>query len=203
MLDTVQKSFPPQDVSLNNTNNINMLQFIFIGTTLAVPVISAFYFEVSMNVLEGRSELKRMSRGSLFTLVANQRISNCVIGAKACGLSLQHQEIHFCLSELMGEGCAVERVEQLEQLYPEKEGINGFLPIFEKMETELLSSRKKPIEFKVYHRDDFTRSMVYLGTVIERRRKERGHNLKDLLKKAIKEYSDYVEDPSEIFLLGN
>ena len=76
-------------------------------------------------------------------------------------------------------------------------------PFLKKMETELLSSGKKPVEFKVYHRDDLTRSMVYLGTVIERRRKERGSNLKDLLKKAIKEYSDYVENPSKIFLLGN
>jgi hypothetical protein len=45
--------------------------------------------------------------------------------------------------------------------------------------------------------------MVYLGTVIERRRKERGNNFKDLLKKAIKEYSDYVGNPSKIFLVGN
>ncbi len=156
-----------------------------------------------MDILEGRSELKRMSRGSLFTLVANQRISNCVIGAKACGFSLQHQEIHFCVSELMGKGCLVERVEHPKQLYPEKEGIDGFLPIFEKMEAEPLSAGTKPIEFKVYHRDDFTGSMAYLGTVIERRRKERGNNLKDLLKKAIKEYSDYVANPSGIFLLGN
>jgi hypothetical protein len=156
-----------------------------------------------MDILEGRTELKRMSRGSLFTLVANQRISKCVIGAKACGFSLKYQEIHFCVSELMGNGCLVERSEQSEQLYPEKEGINGCLPIFDKMETELLSARKKPVEFKVYHRNDLTRTMVYLGTVIERRRKERGNNLKDLLKKAIKEYSDYIEHPSQIFLLGN
>ena len=156
-----------------------------------------------MDILEGRSELKRMSRRSLFTLVANQRISNCVIGAKACGFSLQHQGIHFCVSELTGKGCLVERLEQSEQLYPEKEGINDSLPIFEKMETEPLSAGKKPVEFKVYHRDGLTRSMVYLGTVIERRRQERGNNLKDLLKKAIREYSDYVKNPSKIFLLGN
>ena len=156
-----------------------------------------------MDILEGRSELKRMSRRSLFTLVANQRISNCLIGAKPCGFSLHYQGIHFCVSELMGKGCLAERFEQWEQLYPEKERINDFLPIFEKMETELLSPRKKPVEFKVYQRDDLTRSMVYLGTVIERRRKERGNNLKDLLKKAIKEYSDYVGNPSKIFLVGN
>jgi hypothetical protein len=156
-----------------------------------------------MDILEGRSELKRMSRGSLFTLLANQRISNCVIGAKACGFSLKYQEIHFCVSELLGNGCLVERSEQSEHLYPEKEGSNRCLPIFDKMETDLLSARKKPLEFKVYHRNDLTRTMVYLGTVIERRRKERGNNLKDLLEKAIKEYSDYIEHPSQIFLLGN
>ena len=156
-----------------------------------------------MDILEKRSELKRMSRGSVFTLVANQKISECLIGARACSYSLYHQGIHFCVSELMGKGCFVERLEQWEQLYPENEGINGSFPLFEKMETELLSSGKKPVSFKAYHRNDLTRSMVYLGTVIERRRKERGSNLKDLLKKAIKEYSDYVENPSKIFLLGN
>lgn len=127
-----------------------------------------------MDILEGRSELKRMSRGSLFTLGANQRISNCLIGARACGFSLHHQGIHFCVSELMGKGC----------------------------EVELLLSGKKDVEFKVYHRDHLTRSTVFLGKIIERRRKERGDNLKDPLSKAIKQYSDYVEDPSTIFLLG-
>lgn len=169
---------------------------------LLPPIIGAFYFEVSMDIVPVRSELRRMSRGSLFTLLANQRISNCLIGAKLCGFSLHYQGIHFCVSELMGKGCLVERLKPLEQLYPEQKKINGVLPTFEKMEAELLSSEKKPVEFKVYHRDDLTRSMVYLGTVIERRRKERGNNLKDLLKKAIKEYSAYVENPSKIFLLA-
>jgi len=155
-----------------------------------------------MDILEGRSELKRMSRGSLFTLGANQRISNCLIGARACGFSLHHQGIHFCVSELMGKGCEVERLEQLEQFYREKEKINFSLPFLQKMETELLLSGKKDVEFKVYHRDHLTRSTVFLGKIIERRRKERGDNPKDLLSKAIKQYSDYVEDPSTIFLLG-
>jgi hypothetical protein len=109
-----------------------------------------------MDFLEGRSELKGMSSGSLFALVANQRISNCLIGAKPCGFSLHYKGIHLCVSEILGKGCHAERLEQWEQLYPEKEGINGFLPIFEKTESELLSSGKKPIEFKVYHRDDLT-----------------------------------------------
>jgi hypothetical protein len=44
--------------------------------------------------------------------------------------------------------------------------------------------------------------MVYLGTVIERRKKERGNNLGDLLKKAAMEYSNHVPDSSKVFLLG-
>ncbi len=156
-----------------------------------------------MDIPEGRSELKRMSRGSLFTLLANQRLSKCVVGAKACGFLLQYQDSYFCVSELMGEGCLVERSEQPEQLYPAKEESNEYLPIFGEMGTELLSARKNPVQFKVYHRDTHTHSIVYLGTVIERRRKERGNNLKDLLNKAVKEYSNYVEHPSQIFLLGN
>ena len=156
-----------------------------------------------MDILRARSELKRMSKGDLFKLVEKQRISRCLIGAKPCGLSLQYHGIHFCVSELLGKGCLVQRLELWEQIYPKKKGINDSLPILQKMETELLSQEKKPIAFKVYFRDDFARSMVYLGTVVERRRKERGNNLGDLLKKALKEYSDYVKDPSKIFLMSN
>jgi len=156
-----------------------------------------------MDILKARSELKRMSKGNLFKLVEEQRISRCLIGAKACGFSLQYHGMHFCVSELLGKGCPVERFGQWEQIHPKKEGINVFLPTLHKMETELLSEEKKPVEFKVYYRDDLARSMVYLGTVVERRRRERGNNLRDLLKKALREYSDYVKDPSKIFLLSN
>ena len=98
-----------------------------------------------MDILEKRSELKRMSRGNVFALVANQKISECLIGLRACRFSLYYQGFHFCVSELMGKGCFVQRLEQWEQLYPEKEEINDFLPLFEKMETELLSPGKKPV----------------------------------------------------------
>jgi hypothetical protein len=45
--------------------------------------------------------------------------------------------------------------------------------------------------------------MVFLGKIIERRRKERGNNFKDLLFKAKQDYSPRVKDPSAIFLLGS
>jgi hypothetical protein len=65
-------------------------------------------------------------------------------------------------------------------------------------------SRKRPkIIFDVYYRDHPTDSMVFLGKIIERRRRERGNNLKDLLFKARQNYSTRVRDPSAIFLLSS
>jgi hypothetical protein len=61
---------------------------------------------------------------------------------------------------------------------------------------------KRAVEFKVYCRDHVTRLITFLGRVIERRTKERGNNLNDLLVKAVKDYSDCVAEPSTIFLLN-
>jgi len=90
---------------------------------------------------------------------------------------------------------------QSEQLYDENEKFNFSLPFPEKMETELLLPREKALEFKVYQRNHLTHSTVFLGKIIERRKKERGDNLKGLLSKAMEQYSDHVKDPSTIFLL--
>jgi hypothetical protein len=155
-----------------------------------------------MDILNTRSELQRMNRGNLFKLTMDQRLSKCLVGGITCGLTLQYKGIRFCLSELLGKGCLVEKAGQWDQFGSDKEKINSSLTLLREMEAEVLSPGKRPVEFKVYYRDDPTRSMVYLGTVIERRRTERGNNLRDLLKKAVKEYSDDGRDPSKIFLLG-
>ncbi len=57
-------------------------------------------------------------------------------------------------------------------------------------------------EFKVYTRDYIDDSMVFLGMIRERRKRERGDNFGDLLRKARKDFSDRVSDPTTIFLLG-
>jgi hypothetical protein len=132
----------------------------------------------------------------------DQRLSKCLVGGITCGLTLQYKGIRFCLSELLGKGCLVERAGQWDQFGSGKEKINSSLTLLREMEAEVLLPGKRPVEFKVYYRDDPTRSMVYLGTVIERRRRERGNNLGDLLKKAVREYSNEGRDPSKIFLLG-
>ena len=154
-----------------------------------------------MDVLKARYELRSLSRGDLFKLALHSRMSYCLIGGRPCGFLLQYKGSNFCVSEILGKRCQVERLMHSEELYDEREKVNFSLPFPQKMETELLLPRKKAVEFKVYHRDHLTRSTVFLGKIIERRRKERGDNLKGLLSKAIEQYSDHVKDLSTIFLL--
>jgi len=102
----------------------------------------------------------------------------------------------------MGEGCHVERIEKFEDRYDLQE-INYRLPLTERPGMSSLQKEKRNVVFRVYCKDYLTRSMILLGKVIERRTKERGNNLKDLLVRAVKDYSDCVADPSTIFLLGS
>jgi hypothetical protein len=154
-----------------------------------------------MDILKARGELRSMGKEGLFNLALNQKMSGCVIGGSPCRFYLQYNGTSFCVSEILREGCELERLEQLDQNHHHKETVSFLFPNFQKMATELSPPGVKGIEFKVYHRDPLTGSAVFLGKITERRRKERGNNLRDLLGKAMREYSDYVKNPSTIFLL--
>jgi len=156
-----------------------------------------------MDFYEARKELQRMNRGDLFRLASGLRISRCLISGGACSFYLQYKGFNFCISEILGQGCQVERVEKLEGHYEDPEKSTGLLPLMEKLGMGALRGKKRNVEFRVYYNDCATRSIILLGKVIERRTKERGNNLKDLLVKAVKAYSDCVADPSTIFLLNS
>lgn len=156
-----------------------------------------------MDVSAARDELRRMSKRSLFKLISKQRIVSCVIGGRACGFFLHYKEFNFCVSEIFGQGCQVERSEKLEDCSEELWEINSLLPVMQGPGTGPPGKRKRGVEFRVYSRDKATRSMILLGNVTERRTKERGKNLEDLLAKAVKHYSNRVADPSTIFLLSS
>jgi hypothetical protein len=155
-----------------------------------------------VDILEAKRELQKMRAGNLFEMAMDQKLSRCLVGGRSCGYSLLYKGIRFCVSEILGKGCLLERLGEWERFFPEKD--TGMSPraLLPRLETGPSSSGKNGGEFKVYYRDDLTRGMVYLGTVIERRRKERGNNLGDLLKKAAMEYSNHVPDSSKVFLLG-
>jgi len=150
-----------------------------------------------MGVYKAKTELRRMDRGELFKLALGQGISTCSIGGGTCRFYLHYGGFNFCLSEILGQGCQVEKVEILDNCPKDRQEVNCSLPFMEKPNGD-----KKGLRYRVYYRDPDTRSMILLGTVTERRTKERGNNLQDLLVKALKDYANCVSDPSTVFLLG-
>ncbi len=66
-----------------------------------------------------------------------------------------------------------------------------------------LTSRKRTIVFNIYYREPPSKSIRFLGKVIERRLKERGNNFENLLAKVRRDYLYRVIDPNGIFLLGS
>lgn len=132
-------------------------------------------YRVFMNFSEVRYELKHMERKVLFQLASGQKMTWCVVGAKTCSFYFRYKGFRFCLSEILGKSCS----------YEQSEAVGMPLP-----------------EFKVYYRDRASRSILLIGRILERRRKERENNLRDLLAKARRDFSTLVSDPSLIFLLG-
>jgi len=156
-----------------------------------------------MNIYEVRSELRGMCGGDLLRLVSAQRISRCLIGGRACGLYMRYKGFNFCVSEIMREGCQVERSAKVEEVYQSQEESSCPLPLMDRIGISPLSPGKKAVEFKVYCRDPIKKSMIFLGNIFERRTRERGNNLRELLVKAVKDYSYCIEGASTIFLLGS
>jgi hypothetical protein len=152
-------------------------------------------------IFQARNELRRGGKTYLLKLVWTQRISGCLIGGRACGLSLHYKGFNFCVSEIMGESCQVEKSAKLEEVYQDQDEISCPLPLM--VGISPLSPGKKAVEFKVYCRDPITKSMIFLGNILERRTKERGNNLRDLSVKAVKDYSYCIEGASTIFVLGS
>lgn len=143
-----------------------------------------------------------MKKGDLLRLVSEQKISQCLVGAKGCSFYLRYKESCFCVSELLGESCVYERYEKVKGWVSMKEKRQPFLPWTKNILNGLPCLGKKGVEFNVYWRDKATRAITFLGKTIERRMEERADNLRDLLLKARKDFSDQVSDPTLIFLLG-
>ena len=156
-----------------------------------------------MDVNAARDELRRMSKRNLFKLLSKERILRCIVGDQACGFFLHYKGFNFCVSEIFGQGCQVERSENLEDRSEEPWEINFLLPIMQGPDTDLAEKGERGVKFRVYCRDNATNSMILVGHVTERRTKERGKNLEDLLVKAVKDYSNCVTNPSTIFLLSS
>jgi hypothetical protein len=70
-----------------------------------------------MEFYEARNKLRRMSKEKLFELASKQGISRCVIGGKECRLYFRYEGLGFCVSEILGQGCQVQRTKILENCH--------------------------------------------------------------------------------------
>ena len=99
-----------------------------------------------MEFHEARNKLRRMDKAHLYQLASNQGISRCVIGGEECGLYFRYEGFGFCVSELLGQGCQVQRTKTLENCPkdPEEKEIDPPLPLVENLdniETSMKSDR--------------------------------------------------------------
>ena len=59
-------------------------------------------------ILQFKAELRKMRKGDLLRMVLSQKERKCVLGGK-CPFLFEYRRILFCVSEILGQGCQVER----------------------------------------------------------------------------------------------
>jgi len=59
-------------------------------------------------VFKLKAELRKMRRGNLLGMGFNQKEKNCLLGG-LCPFLLEYQRILFCVSEILGQECQIER----------------------------------------------------------------------------------------------
>ncbi len=70
-----------------------------------------------MELHEARKNLRRMTKEDLLELASKQEITKCVVGGEECNLYFRYEGFGFCVSEILGQGCQVQRSKALENCY--------------------------------------------------------------------------------------
>jgi hypothetical protein len=60
------------------------------------------------NVFKLKTELRKIRKGDLLKMILNQKEKQCVLGG-ICPFLLEYQRVLFCVSEILGQGCQIER----------------------------------------------------------------------------------------------
>jgi hypothetical protein len=63
-------------------------------------------------IFQARAELRRMVKANLLKMALCQKEKNCVLGG-VCPFLLEYQCILFCVSEILGHGCQIEKLRLL------------------------------------------------------------------------------------------
>jgi len=59
-------------------------------------------------IYQARKELRRMAKANLLKMAFSQKERNCLLGG-ACPFLLEYHCILFCVSEILGQGCQIEK----------------------------------------------------------------------------------------------
>jgi len=73
-----------------------------------------------MNFRSVRTELRKMGRKNIFTMLMSQKESKCLLNG-LCSLHFDYKGYTFCLSEILGEGCESQRLKKQEKEACERE----------------------------------------------------------------------------------
>lgn len=63
-------------------------------------------------IFQARAELRQMAKANLLKMAFCQKEKNCVLGG-VCPFLLEYQCILFCVSEILGQGCQIEKLRLL------------------------------------------------------------------------------------------
>jgi hypothetical protein len=60
-------------------------------------------------VFKLKAELRKMTKGDLLRMVLSQKERKCLLGG-VCPFLFEYQRTLFCVSEILGRGCQMERL---------------------------------------------------------------------------------------------
>ena len=63
-------------------------------------------------IFQARAALRRMAKANLLKMAFCQKEKKCLLGG-TCPFLLEYQCILFCVSEIMGQGCQIEKLRLL------------------------------------------------------------------------------------------
>jgi len=58
---------------------------------------------------EAKNKLRTMQKEYLLELASKQEIRRCVVGDEECRLHFTYEGFGFCVSEILGHGCQIQR----------------------------------------------------------------------------------------------
>jgi len=100
-----------------------------------------------MDIQSIREKLRKLKCKHLCEMVMRQRKSRCLLNGY-CPLHFRYEGYTFCVSEVLGKGCEVQKLEKLEkEICQRNEEFDTLLPLFpfdpqQKRPSEIFQSEK-------------------------------------------------------------